>query len=68
MKLVFLTVRFKRSVNCPLEAGVIIEGHGGTNIIIDMMARPVYNVWYFVDDHEMDITWTPGPFKERVAK
>jgi hypothetical protein len=67
MKLTVMSIRFKRSVNTPLEAGLIIEGHLGGTTIVDMMGRVVANPWYFVDDKEMDISWTPGEFRERTT-
>ena len=62
------SVRFKRSVNTPLEAGLIVEG-ASHNMIIDIMGKVVPGpIWYSVNDHEVNVTWEPGPFKERVAK
>lgn len=69
MKLNIRSIRFKRSQNSPLEAGVMIVPSAlKKTTLIDMFGKEVEGCWYTVEDEEFDITWKPGAFKERVAK
>ena len=62
------SVRFKRSAGTPLEAGLMIEGRD-QNLIVDLLGKVVgWPIWYSVNDHEMNITWEPGEFKERTTQ
>jgi hypothetical protein len=63
------SIRFKRSSGSPLEAGLLVENRNYERTLIDLLGKPVpHSIWYFVEDHEIDIAWEPAPFQERVAK
>ncbi len=63
MQLHLKSVRFKRSANTPLEAGIMVNED---QLIVDMLGNPVLPpLWYFVDDHELRITYKPGEFREK---
>lgn len=64
--MIITSVRFKRSKNMPLEAGVHIESQYDT-VLVDLFGRVVQQVWYFVNDEELDIVWEPKPFSERTT-
>jgi hypothetical protein len=67
MTLHISSIRFKRSVNTPLEAGIMVSRNDQAVVVVDMLGKPVDPVWYFVFDEQLDIAYTPGPFTERTT-